>query len=319
MAMELRHLRYFIAVAEEGHITRAAERLGMQQPPLSQRIKAIERELDVQLFRRKARGVELTEAGRVFLDNARAMLTQNERAIESTRRAARGEQGRLCVGVTPTGPFHPFVPRVIRAFREAFPLVSLTLEECLSPELLKRLRNEQMDAAFLRTPMAEPEDLVIDSLLEEPMVVALPNAHALAQNDGDDAVLSLKDLAGETFIVYARQHGPGLYDATTAACLKAGFSPRLGQEAPRITSALSLVAAGLGISAVPASMQRMMMDGVAYRRLKGPNQPKAVLNLASRRRDPSAVVRNFLSLVRRAARTFHADPGKSGITRTATL
>ncbi len=270
MAMELRHLRYFIAVAEEGHITRAAERLGMQQPPLSQRIKAIERELDVQLFRRKARGVELTEAGRVFLDNARAMLTQNERAIESTRRTARGEQGRLCVGVTPTGPFHPFVPRVIRAFREAFPLVSLT-----------------------------------------PMVMALPSAHALAQNDGDDAALSLKDLAGETFIVYARQRGPGLYDATTAACLKAGFSPRLGQEAPRITSALSLVAAGLGISAVPASMQRMIMDGVAYRRLKGPNQPKAVLNLASRRGDPSAVVRHFLSLVRRAARNFHADRGKA--------
>ncbi len=265
----------------------------MQQPPLSQRIKAIERELDVQLFRRKARGVELTEAGRVFLDNARAMLTQNERAIESTRRTARGEQGRLCVGVTPTGPFHPFVPRVIRAFREAFPLVSLTLEECLSPELLIRLRNEQMDAAFLRTPMAEPEDLVVDSLLEEPMVMALPSAHALAQ------------------IVYARQRGPGLYDATTAACLKAGFSPRLGQEAPRITSALSLVAAGLGISAVPASMQRMIMDGVAYRRLKGPNQPKAVLNLASRRGDPSAVVRHFLSLVRRAARNFHADRGKA--------
>ena len=211
------------------------------------------------------------------------------------------------------------MPRVIRAFREAFPLVSLTLEESLSPELLKRLRNEQIDAAFLRTPMAEPEDLVIDSLLEEPMVVALPCAHALAQNDGDDAVLSLKDLAGETFIVYARQHGPGLYDATTAACLKAGFSPRLGQEAPRITSALSLVAAGLGISAVPASMQRMIMDGVAYRRLKGPNQPKAVLNFASRRGDPSAVVRHFLSLVRRAARNFHADPGKSDIIRAATL
>jgi DNA-binding transcriptional LysR family regulator len=316
MAMELRHLRYYIAVAEEGHITRAAERLGIQQPPLSQRIKAIERELDVQLFRRKARGVELTEAGRVFLDNARAMLAQNERAIDSTRRTARGEQGRLCVGFAPTGPFHPFVPRVIRAFREAFPLVSLTLEECLSPELLIRLRNEQMDAAFLRTPMAEPEHLVIDALIEEPMVVALPNAHALAQNDGH-APLSLKDLAGETFIVYARQQGPGLYDETTAACLKAGFRPRLGQEAPRVTSALSLVAAGLGISVVPASMQRMAMDGVTYRRLKGTAQPKAVLTLASRRGDPSAVVHNFRGLVRRAARTFRADPAKGGITGAA--
>lgn len=306
MAIEFRHLRYFIVVAEEGHITRAAERLGMQQPPLSQRIKAIERELDVQLFHRKARGVELTEAGQVFLDNARAMLAQYEHTFEATRRMARGEQGRLCVGVTPTGPFHPFVPRVIRAFREAFPLVSLTLEECLSPELLKRLRNEQMDAAFLRTPMAEPEDLVINSLLEEPMVVALPSTHTLAQNGGDDAVLSLKDLARETFIVYARQHGPGLYDATTVACLKAGFSPRLGQEAPRITSALSLVAAGLGISVVPASLQRMAMDGVAYRRLKGAAQPKAVLSVASRRGDPSAVVRHFLNLARRTARYFAA-------------
>src|SRR5207244_11371943 len=147
----------------------------------------------------------------------RAMLKQNERAIESTRRTARGEQGRLCVGFTPTGPFHPFVPRVIRAFREAFPLVSLILEECLSPELLKRLRNGQMDAAFLRTPMDEPEDLVIDSLLEEPMVVALPSAHALAQNDADDAVLSLKDIAGETFIGYARQLGTGIYDVKDEA------------------------------------------------------------------------------------------------------
>src|SRR5213595_1870596 len=170
MAMELRHLRYFIAVAEEGHITRAAERLGMQQPPLSQRIKAIERELDVQLFRRKARGVELTEAGRVFLDNARAMLTQNERAIESTRRTARGEQGRLCVGVTPTGPFHPFVPRIIRAFREAFPLVSLTLEERLSNELIEHLRSGRIDAAFIRTPPADRAGLSISLLVEEAMV-----------------------------------------------------------------------------------------------------------------------------------------------------
>src|SRR5260370_8594532 len=120
-------------------------------------------------------------------------------------------------------------------------------------------------------------------------------------------------------MVCGGKDGPGLYGATTAACLKAGFSPRLGQEAPRITSALSLVAAGLGISAVPASMQRMIMDGVAYRRLKGPNKPKAVLNLASRRGDSSAVVRNFLSLVSRAARNFHADPPKSRTVQPATL
>ena len=136
--MDLRQLRYFVAVAEEEHITRAAERLGMQQPPLSQQIKAIERELDVQLFRRKARGVELTDAGRALLDEARITLSHYERALQRTRRTARGEQGRLCVGIAPTAPFLSLVPRAIRAFREAFPLVSLTLEEGLSNEVIER-------------------------------------------------------------------------------------------------------------------------------------------------------------------------------------
>ncbi len=315
--MELRHLRYFIAVAEEEHITRAAERLGMQQPPLSQQIKAIERELDVQLFRRKARGVELTDAGRAFLDNARAILARLDHAFETTRRTARGEQGRICVGVTPTGPFHPFVPRVIRAFREAFPLVSVTLEECLSLELIERLRNEQIDAAFLRTPVADPADLVINPLLDEPMLAALPSGHALAQsNGGRDAAISMKALAGETFIVYGRpqgpgQHGLGQYEATIAACHAAGFSPRVGHDAPRIISTLGLVAAGLGIALVPASLQQMSMDGVAYRRLKGAIQPKAILTLASRRGNPSAIVRHFLNLVKREAGAFHIGRGKA--------
>ncbi len=123
--MELRHLRYFVAVAEEGHITRAAERLGMQQPPLSQQIQALERELGVQLFRRKPRGVELTNSGRALLADARAILTHIDHAFATTRRTARGEQGRIAIGFTSSAPFHPFVPRVIRAFREAYPLVSL--------------------------------------------------------------------------------------------------------------------------------------------------------------------------------------------------
>lgn len=311
--MELRHLRQFVAVAEEGHITRAAERLGMQQPPLSQRIKAIETELDVQLFRRKARGVELTEAGRVFLDRARATIAQYDGAFEATRSAARGEQGRLCVGVMPTAPFHPFVPFVIRAFRVAFPLVSLTLDECLRKEALERLRDDQMDVAFMRAALDDSQNLLVNPLLVEPMVVALPSDHAMARRGG--ASIAMKDLAGETFIIYARQLGPAFYETTIAACLQAGFSPRLGQEAPRITSALSLVAVGLGITLVPACMQRMTMDGIAYRRLKGASQPKAVLNLASRRGEASPVVRNFVNLVRRTARNFPADLRKGGTVR----
>jgi DNA-binding transcriptional LysR family regulator len=300
MDIELKHLRHFIAVAEEGHITRAAERLGMQQPHLSHRIKSIESDLGVQLFRRKARGVELTQAGRVLLDHARAMLAQQDRTIEATQRAARGEQGRLCVGVTPTGPFHPLVPLSIRTFRSEFPRVSLALEECLRAEALERLSNGQVDVAFVRAPMAETREFVVRPLLAEPMVVALPSEHALARKAG--RAISLKDLADEAFVMYARQQGPAIYEATMAACLKAGFNPRLGQEAPRITSALSLVAAGLGVSVVPASMQTMTMHGVVYRKIKGALRPKAVLNLASRRDDTSLAIRNFLSLVTRVAR-----------------
>src|SRR5215218_3542090 len=123
--MELRHLRYFVAVAEEGHITRAAERLGIQQPPLSHQIRALERELGVQLFRRLPRGVELTQAGCSFLEDARAALARVGHGVEAARRAARGEQGHLRLAVPPTAPFLPFVPQVILAFRQAWPLVSV--------------------------------------------------------------------------------------------------------------------------------------------------------------------------------------------------
>jgi DNA-binding transcriptional LysR family regulator len=306
--MELRHLRYFVAVAEEGHITRAAERLGMQQPPLSQQIKALEQELGVQLFRRRARGVELTEAGGALLDEARAILARLGRAVETTRRIARGEQGRLCVGVPPTGPFLPFVPGVIRAFREAFPLVSVTLEECLRTETVERLQDGRMDVAFLRAAIPAPEGLVVHPLLEEPMVVALPSGHILARGAGE--ALRMEELAGETFVVYARQQGPAIYEAMLAACHRAGFSPRLGQEAPRVTTALGLVAAGLGVSLVPASMRHMTMAGVAYRPLAGAEGPTVALTLASRRGDPSPVVRHFVDLVRRAARNAGAGPGE---------
>jgi len=305
--MELRHIRYFVAVAEEGRIAWAAERLGMQQPPLSQQIKALEQELDVQLFRRKARGVELTEAGRAFLDNARTMLAQLDHTCETTRRTARGEQGRICVGITPSSPFHPFVPRVIRAFREACPLVSLTLEEHSSNELVERLRNEQIDAAFVRTLIADPKGLVIEPLMDERLVVALPTGHLLAHTNGDKTAISIKALAGETFIIQGSRLRLGLYAATVAACHAAGFTPRIGPEASNFASTLNLVSVGLGVSLIPASLQRMNIDGVTYQRLKGSDQPKLPLDLASRRGDPSAVVRHFLKLVTQAAKDFQFD------------
>jgi DNA-binding transcriptional LysR family regulator len=308
--MELRHLRYFIAVAEEAHITRAAERLGMQQPPLSRQIKAIEREMDVQLFRRKARGVELTEAGRAFLDDARAMLGHLDHALDTAQRAARGEQGQISVGYTNAPAFHPLVPRVIREFRLAFPLVSLTLEECSRHDIIERMQNDKIDIAFIGGPVAIQEGVAIDPLLEEPMVVALPSGHPLARSgNGGDTALSLKSLAGETFIVYGRAHGALTLQSSVviAACHAAGFSPRVGYVVPNNLSRLNLVAASLGIAIVATSLRRMNIDGVVYRRLKGAKQLKISLNLAWRRGDASAVVRQFLKLAKRAASNFRAE------------
>src|SRR5262245_57389187 len=225
--MELRHLRYFVAVAEERHVTRAARRLGIQQPPRSQQIQALERELDVQLLHRRARGVELTEAGRALLADARAILAHVDHALAATRRTARGEQGRIAIGFTSSAPFHPLVPRVVRAFREAHPRVSLQMEEGGTPELLAAIANERLDAAFIRSDAAIPDELAVEALLAEPMMLAVPQRHPLARARSP---VALRALEGETFIVYRRGSGPGLYDAILTACRAAGFSPRIGQE-----------------------------------------------------------------------------------------
>jgi DNA-binding transcriptional LysR family regulator len=306
MALDLRQLRYFVAVAEEGHVTRAAERLGMGQPPLSQQIKALEAQLGIQLFRRKPRGVELTESGRVLLEEAQVILARLELAERAALSTARGEQGQLRVGVAPTAPFHPFVPQVIRGFREAFPGVRVTLDECLSRQAVQELKEAQLDAAFVRAELPELGELTVYRLIEEPMVVALPAAHPLVQ-EATEPPRPLSDFARETFIVFARVEGPGMFDATMAACLRAGFTPRLGQEAPRITSTLGLVAVGLGVALVPASMRRVHMDGVAYCDLIPAERPTVPLHLAVRRGTGSVVLRNFVELVRRAAKEGTPD------------
>jgi DNA-binding transcriptional LysR family regulator len=301
--MELRHLRYFVAVAEEKHMTRAAERLGIQQPPLSMQIRGLEQELDVQLFRRQPRGMELTDAGAAFLERARAILDDVDRAVATTRRTARGEEGRVVVGFTSSAPFHPFVPRVMRAFRDAAPLVSLVLEESGSSELVQGLHNEDIDAAFIRSPVADIVGLTVRTILEEKMLVALPAGHMFARRSSFSRamLLPLQELAKETFVLYKRPGGPGLYDTIIAACKSAGFSPRVGQEAPRIISTLNLVAAGIGVSIVPASLQRLQMDGIVYRKLEDMPQLTAPLILASRNGENAAAVQRFLDLVHTSA------------------
>jgi DNA-binding transcriptional LysR family regulator len=296
--IELRRLRYLVAVADEGHITRAAERLGIQQPPLTRQIRSLEEELGVTLFERLPRGVQLTEAGRVVVEEARDVLARAERIKETAQRAARGEQGRLAVGYTSSSAFHPFVTQQIRAFREARPGVLLGLVEDGTPELVQALRDERLDAAFVRSTSSDVAGITLDLLLEEKMAAAVPAGHPLSRHEGK---VALADLADETFVFYRRPSGPGLYDAIMAACLAAGFSPNIGQEASRMASSLSLVASGLGVSIVPASMQRMNVEGVAFVRLKVTKGLTAPLLLATRKRDRATLVDRFRREVRAAA------------------
>jgi DNA-binding transcriptional LysR family regulator len=279
--MELRHLRYFAIVAEEGHVTRAAARIGIQQAPLSQQLKALERELGTRLFQRRPRGIELTEAGRALQREAREIVSRVDRAAALVQRVTRGEQGLLRIGLTSSACFHQFAARVIRAFRGEHPGVAIEFAQDSTPGLLERLQTDNIDAALVRTALAPPKAVSIIALLEEPFVIALPKGHRHAKEKARSA-LSLKALSHETFIGYPRRAGAGLYDTILAACVRAGFNPHIGHEAPQMVSTLSLVAAGLGIAVVPASMQRVRLDGVVFRALAGPHAPRAPLNLAMR-------------------------------------
>ena len=311
--MELRHLRYFIAVAEERHVTRAAERLGIQQPPLSQQIKALERELEVQLFRRKPRGVELTDAGHTFFHEARAMLAHLEQACETTRRTARGEQGSLFVGYTSGAAVHPIVSRVIREFRHAYPSVSVSVTEDTLNDLVERMRNDQIDIAFIRTAIAGAESLKVELLLEEFPIVAIPNDHQLARGKRSNAAVPLKALAGETFIAFGNPSSELTLQnsALVTACQAAGFSPKIKQFVSHNLSRLNLVAAGLGVCVFPACVQRIKIGGVVYLRLEGAAKFKIPLNLVFRKSDPSAVVQQFLKMVRRTGRELRMSGGKT--------
>jgi DNA-binding transcriptional LysR family regulator len=298
--MELRHLRYFVVVAEERHFTRAAERLGIGQPPLSLQIQRLEREMGAQLFRRLSRGVELTEAGVLLLDNARQILAMVERTRTDVQRLSRGEIGHLRLGFAGATYFQPLVPAVIREYRSHHLDVVLSQEQSNTPSLVDGLLQGRVDAAFIRPPIESADEVEIELLVTEDMVVVLPHTHPLAQSG---ASVSLSALAAETFILFPRTIGAGLYDAVTTACQRAGFIPRHGQEAPQITSIAPMVGAGFGVSIVPRSTSQIQMDEVVYLPIAG-DAPKAPISLAWRRHDPSPVVCQFLAVARKMARDW---------------
>jgi DNA-binding transcriptional LysR family regulator len=296
--MELRHLRYFVAAAEEQHFRRAAERLGIAQPALSQQIQQLEQEIEALLFHRLTRGVELTDAGRAFLDDARAVLEHVEQAKAKAQRVARGDQGMIRIGFTGSASFNPIVPSVIQDYRGRFPGVAVSLVESGTSQLIDSLRAGRVDAAFIRSPSREVDGLLVVSIIEEEMLIAL--------NLAASASLSLEALTGEPFILFPRANSPEVYDDIVLACRRAGFSPKIVQQAPEVASALNLIAAGEGVSIVPASMRHMQPQGVAYRAILG-DAPRAPLSLAHRSNEPSAAVRNLAALARRAAANIGRD------------
>lgn len=294
--MELRHLRYFRTVADEKHITRAAEKLSIQQPPLSMQIKALEGELQVKLFDRMPRGVALTEAGHTFYADACRLLDGVEEAVERTRRVARGEIGNIAIGFTSSVIFHPATRKTIQVFRSKVPGVTLSLEENGSTELITDIYENRLDAAFVRTSTSHVPGIAVHKVLEEPMRLALPAGHPLAADQATP--VSLSQLAQEPLVLYRRSSGPGLYDRIISAFERRKVVPKIVQEAPRIGSALNLVAVGMGACFVPESLSVTHPKGVIYRTIERQALLSAPILLACRKSESSESVKKFVALAR---------------------
>jgi DNA-binding transcriptional LysR family regulator len=295
--MELRHLRYFIAVAEELHFGRAAQLLGISQPPLSQQIQALEQELGARLFERTNRRVALSEAGRLFLDEARLVLAQVDKASDVARRAQLGELGELKIGFTTSAPFTSSIPQAIFSFRQRFPAVHLALQEMNSKEVAAGLEDESIQVGIMR-PLALPDSLLVVELLREPLVAIINADHPLAQ--GSERGLYLSELAAEPFVFFPRTYGSGLYAQLIDLARAAGFSPLITQEAGEAMTIIGLVAAGLGVTVLPASYRRMRIDGVVYRTVLDPDATSAVW-LVQRKDQQSPMAKAFVELVTQRA------------------
>ncbi|MCW3064711.1 MAG: transcriptional regulator, LysR family [Solirubrobacterales bacterium] len=292
MSTEARPLRYFVAVGEELHFGRAAARLHISQPSLSRAIRELELQLGVDLFARTKRSVRLTDAGSALLAHAPRALAELERAVEEARRAGRGEVGTLNVGFLPSATVR-LLPAVVRAYRAAFPAVRLHLVEQLDELQLDALAQERLDLGLVRTTRSG-SGLTFAALRREGMVVAMPRGHPLAARRR----LSYSDLRDEDFVLWPRAAAPETFDAVIEGCRAAGFSPRIGQEAPGASALLGLVAAGLGVSVVADAYAGLAGEDVVVVPLAG---ARSVLYLAWRADRPSAARDNLIAVARRVA------------------
>lgn len=301
-SVELRHLRYFAAVAEAGHITRAAETLGMQQPPLSQQIRALEEHLGSRLFTRHPRGVTLTDAGRLFLAEATRILADVAAVERRMARLARGEEGQLNVGFTSSAAAHVFTPAALRVCRREYPGIELVLSETNAAGIIEALATSRLNCGLLRVPVARPPGIAFETLLREPVMLALPVDHPLATQRVKARAVSLAQLDGENLILVRRPGAPGLYGNLLALFKEKGLSPNITAEVDRMMTNLNLVAAGVGVSVVPASMQGTHPHAIVYRPLAESSRLDAPLTLAYREYDCEGPTASFVALLRRIAR-----------------
>lgn len=296
--MELRHLRYFIAVAEELHFTRASERLHIGQPPLSQAIQVLEADVGAQLFERTRRWVRLTEAGKLFLADAYRILAMSEQATQTARRAQRGEAGELRIGFTFSTPLTPLFTAVINRYREQFPAVSLSLQEMATVPQLDALAKRSLDLGFVRPPeTTTPSGITLTPLREDPLFAVVPAGSPLAGK----TEVSTRELEHESFVMYPHNAGTGIHPHILRLCRAAGFEPRIEQVAGEASTIIGLVAAGCGVSVLPASFKRIQMDGVVYLPLTDSDASTTLL-LAQRSEEAAPLVTAFLKIALAAAR-----------------
>jgi DNA-binding transcriptional LysR family regulator len=295
MNIELRHLRYFVAVADTLHFGKAAERLGMSQPPLSQQIRQLEDAVGARLLTRTNRRVALTEPGRLFLEEARDILARVDRAVDMAKRAQRGELGELQIGFTRTIPLSQEIPRAIFEFRQRFPAVHLQLQEMNSLQQIDALLDRRLQVGILR-PDSLPGTLVSKRLFRDPLVVVLRTDHPALKRGGARDKLSMTALAKEPFVVFARSAGAGVYERVFKLCRNAGFTPRIAQEAREASTIIGLVAAGLGVSILPASCSHSGVEGVSYVPLADA-ESMSEIHVAYREDERSPLVTRFVQLL----------------------
>lgn len=291
LALDVRRMRYFLAVAEELSFSRAAERLHMAQPPLSYQIQQLERDLGVLLFERTRRGVRLTDAGHLLYDEARRILIQLEQTARMVERVGLGEVGRLSVGFVPSAS-NQVLPSLLPRFRQRFPAIEIFLQEMKPDDVVQRLLSGRIEIGFFYLP-CEEEALAFRPVSREAFVAALPASHPLATQEE----IELRSLAEEPFILPMRYKMPGLYAQVLEVCRAAGFTPRAVQkDVWLIQTIIGLVAGGIGVALVPGSARSLPREGVVYRRVSGLT---ASVEMAAvwRRGDGSAVLGSFLRVV----------------------